>query len=124
MFPCSMAAGRCGRILSEVAVVSASSQNDSATLITGAAPSYEEEHASRVRKYTVMMALRLPCLILAGVFYHTWWLALAFIAVSIPLPWIAVLVANDAPPRKTEKVNRYKPEPKTLEKDEHQVIEG
>lgn len=104
--------------------MSASNRNDSATLITGAAPSYEEEHASRVRKYTLMMGLRLPCLILAGVFYHTWWLALLFIAVSIPLPWIAVLVANDGPPRKVENVNRYQPEAKAIEHSEHQVIEG
>ena len=104
--------------------MSASNRDDSATLITGAAPSYEEEHASRVRKYVIMMALRMPCLILAGIFYHTWWLALLLIAVSIPLPWMAVLIANDRSPRKAERVNRYQPEAKAIERTEHQVIEG
>ena len=34
-------------------------------LITGAAPSYEEEHRARVRKYLTLMAFRIPALILA-----------------------------------------------------------
>ncbi|KAA9158213.1 DUF3099 domain-containing protein [Amycolatopsis acidicola] len=93
-------------------------------LITEAAPSYEEEHAARKRKYMLMMGLRFPCLILAGVFYHTWWLALLFVVLSIPLPWVAVLIANDSPPRKTEKVSRYEREVRQLEHREHRVIDG
>lgn len=104
--------------------MSESSRHESATLITGAAPSYDDQMAARKRKYALMMGMRFPCLILAGVFYNTWWLALIFIVVSIPLPWIAVLVANDRPPRKAEKVNRYQPEAKAIERTEHQVIEG
>src|SRR5690606_23548406 len=46
-------------------------------LITAAARSLDEEFADRKRKYIIMMSCRFPCLILAGVFYHTWWLALA-----------------------------------------------
>jgi Protein of unknown function (DUF3099) len=93
-------------------------------LITEAAPSYEEEHAARKRKYMLMMGMRFPCLILAGVFYHTWWLALLFIVLSIPLPWVAVLIANDRPPRKAERVNRYQREAKALEARGHTVIDG
>jgi hypothetical protein len=93
-------------------------------LITEAAPSYDEQFAARRRKYMTMMAIRVPCLILAGVFYHTWWLALAFIVISIPLPWIAVLIANDRPPRKAEEVSRYQREPKIIEDGEHRVIDG
>ncbi|SFB45666.1 Protein of unknown function [Amycolatopsis marina] len=93
-------------------------------LITEAEPSYEEQHAARKRKYMVMMALRFPCLVLAGVFYETWWLAMGFIVLSIPLPWIAVLIANDRPPRKKEDVNRYQREVRTLEQTEHRVIDG
>jgi hypothetical protein len=93
-------------------------------LITEAAPSYDEQFAARKRKYMTMMAIRVPCLILAGVFYHTWWLALAFIVISIPLPWIAVLVANDNPPRKAEEVNRYERPVKIIEDGSHPVIEG
>ncbi|HKS47573.1 MAG TPA: DUF3099 domain-containing protein [Amycolatopsis sp.] len=93
-------------------------------LITEAAPSYEEEHAARKRKYMIMMGLRFPCLILAGVFYHTWWLALLFVVLSVPLPWIAVLIANDRPPRKAERVNRYQREAKAIESRGHPVIDG
>jgi len=52
------------------------------------------------------MSARIPCLALAGVFYQTWWLALTFVALSVPLPWMAVLIANDRAPRRAEHVNR------------------
>lgn len=93
-------------------------------LITEAEPSYDDQQAARKHKYVLMMGMRFPCLILAGVFYHTWWLALAFIVISVPLPWIAVLIANDRPPRKTEKVNRYQRETGTIERRGHPVIDG
>ena len=99
--------------------------NDSdPVLITGAARSYEEQFAARKRKYVIMMMCRIPCLILAGLTYHTWWLALGFLAISVPLPWIAVLVANDRPPRKAEKVSRYEREAKAIEGTSHRVIDG
>ncbi|MBB4904896.1 DUF3099 domain-containing protein [Actinophytocola algeriensis] len=101
-----------------------SERDDTPVLITEAAPSYEEEYAARKRKYLTMMLLRMPCLILAGIFHQTWWLALAFVALSIPLPWIAVLIANDRPPRKAEHVNRYEQTPMALEKGDHPVIDG
>jgi hypothetical protein len=93
-------------------------------LITGAARSYEEQFAARKRKYVIMMMCRIPCLILAGLTYHTWWLALGFLAISVPLPWIAVLIANDRPPRKAEKVNSFQAEPTAIEHTTHRVIDG
>ncbi|MBN6041398.1 DUF3099 domain-containing protein [Amycolatopsis sp. 195334CR] len=93
-------------------------------LITEAQASYEEQLGARKRKYMLMMGLRFPCLILAGVFYHTWWLALGLIVLSIPLPWVAVLIANDRPPRKAESVSRYQREAKAIEQREHRVIDG
>ena len=104
--------------------MSAPAHDSDPVLITAAAPSYEEQFAARKRKYAIMMGCRIPCLILAGVFAHTWWLALGILAISVPLPWIAVLVANDRPPRKAEKVNRFEPEPKAIESRGHQVIDG
>jgi len=92
-------------------------------LITAAARSLDEEFADRKRKYIIMMSCRFPCLILAGVFYHTWWLALALILLSVPLPWVAVLVANDRPPRKAEKVSRFRRNPKAIEAGDHRVID-
>ncbi|SDY31129.1 Protein of unknown function [Amycolatopsis xylanica] len=93
-------------------------------LITAAARSYNDQLADRKRKYMIMMGLRFPCLILAGVFYQTWWLALTLVAISIPLPWMAVLIANDGPARKKEQVNRYTPDKTKIESGTHQIIEG
>ena len=93
-------------------------------LITDAQRSYEEELATRKRRYKIMMGMRIPFMILAAVFYHIPWLAVTLLVISIPLPWIAVLVANDRLPLKTEKVNRYRGERLELESKEHPVIEG
>jgi len=41
-----------------------------------------------------------------------------------PLPWIAVLIANDRLPIKAEAVNRYEAERRQIEAREHPVIEG
>jgi hypothetical protein len=89
--------------------------DDVPVLITAAEPSYAEQYATRRRKYAILMSARIPCLILAGVFYQTWWLALSFVVLSIPLPWMAVLIANDRAPRKTEQVNTLRPAPSTRE---------
>ncbi len=99
-------------------------RDDTPVLITEAAPSYDEEYSARKRKYLTMMLLRLPCLILAGVFHDTWWLALGFVLLSVPLPWIAVLIANDRPPRKAEQVSRYEHTPRAIESGDHKVIDG
>ncbi|MGD9531044.1 DUF3099 domain-containing protein [Pseudonocardia sp.] len=93
-------------------------------LITDAPPSPEAELAARKRRYTVMMSMRVPFMILAAVFYQTPWLAVGLLVLSIPLPWMAVLIANDRLPRKAEKVNRYRGERREIESGEHPVIEG
>jgi Protein of unknown function (DUF3099) len=79
-------------------------------LITRAAPSYEVQHRERVRKYLTLMFWRIPALVLAAVAYGIWHnglISLAILVASIPLPWIAVLVANDRPPRRAEEPRRY-----------------
>ena len=103
----------------------ASDRDDAPVLITEAAPSYDDQHAARRRKYAIMMSMRIPLLVLAGVFYHIWWLALALVVLSVPLPWMAVLIANDRPPRKSEQVSRYREQEATraLESREHPVID-
>ncbi len=93
-------------------------------LITEAAPSYEEEHAARKRKYLMIMVVRVSCLVLAGILHGTWWLALTFVLLSIPLPWVAVLIANDRAPRKAEHVNRYERRDRAIEAGEHSVIDS
>ena len=79
-------------------------------LITRAALSYEEQHRQRVRKYLKLMAWRIPAFLAAAAAYGMWHngvLSLAILALSIPLPWIAVLVANDRPPRRAEEPRRF-----------------
>jgi hypothetical protein len=79
-------------------------------LITRAAIPYEEEHRARVRRYLTLMFWRVPALILAAVAYGIWHnglISLAILLVSVPLPWMAVLIANDRPPRRAEEPRRY-----------------
>ncbi|BBY16484.1 membrane protein [Mycolicibacterium litorale] len=79
-------------------------------LITRAAPAYEEQHRARVRKYLTLMSFRIPALILAAVAYSIWengLLSLGIVVLSIPLPWMAVLIANDRPPRRAEEPRRF-----------------
>ncbi|KUI24601.1 hypothetical protein AU195_01555 [Mycobacterium sp. IS-1496] len=79
-------------------------------LITRAAPAYEEQHRARVRKYLTLMSFRIPALILAAVAYSVWengLISLGIVVLSIPLPWMAVLIANDRPPRRAEEPRRF-----------------
>jgi hypothetical protein len=79
-------------------------------LITAAAPAYEVQHRQRVRKYLTIMSFRVPALLAAALAYSVWHnglISLAIIAASIPLPWIAVLIANDRPPRRAEEARRF-----------------
>jgi Protein of unknown function (DUF3099) len=79
-------------------------------LITRAAQPYEEQHRERVRKYLTIMSFRVPALVFAAGAYGLWHnglISLAILIASIPLPWIAVLIANDRPPRKAEEPRRY-----------------
>jgi Protein of unknown function (DUF3099) len=79
-------------------------------LITRAALPLEEEQRARVRKYLTLMFWRIPALIFAAVAYGIWHnglVSLAIILVSVPLPWMAVLIANDRPPRRAEEPRRY-----------------
>jgi hypothetical protein len=100
-------------------------------LITEAQASYDEQHRARVKKYSILMAFRIPALVLAAIVYSatgTWWIPLLIVAASIPLPWMAVLIANDRPPRTAEEVNRYhygdQPERPALAPSQQNVIEG
>ncbi|ATL68889.1 DUF3099 domain-containing protein [Nocardia terpenica] len=98
-------------------------------LITEAAPSLEQQHRDRVKRYSILMGFRIPCLVLAAVAYSLWgnWvISLAIIGVSIPLPWIAVLIANDRPPRRKDEPSRWdeRRAAKALESGHHRAIDG
>ncbi|WP_284227362.1 DUF3099 domain-containing protein [Mycobacterium antarcticum] len=82
----------------------------SPVLITRAEQPYEEQHRERVRKYLKIMSWRIPALLGAAIAYGIWHnglISLAILVASIPLPWIAVLIANDRPPRRAEEPRRY-----------------
>jgi hypothetical protein len=93
-------------------------------LITDAELSYEEALKARKNRYKLMMGMRIPLMILAAVFYQIPWLAVGLLIISIPLPWRAVLIANDRLPRKVESVSRFRPDRKAIEPKDHPVIEG
>jgi hypothetical protein len=98
-------------------------------LITEAEPSLDDQFHARRKKYMILMSTRALCLVLAAVFYRTWWLLAIFVVGGVVLPWMAVLIANDRPPRKARKVNRYggHPDPaRALEGPDggRRVIEG
>ncbi|MEU1980294.1 DUF3099 domain-containing protein [Nocardia sp. NPDC019395] len=95
--------------------------------MTEAAPSFEDQHRARVRRYTIIMAFRIPALVLAGISYAVFengLIALLIMAASVPLPWIAVLVANDRPPRDKNEPSRWDRPRTALEERNHDAIDG
>jgi hypothetical protein len=73
-------------------------------LITDAQESPERERLGREVRYLIMMGMRAVCLIVAAILVSTkppllgLWLTLC-IAGMVLLPWAAVIVANDRPPK-------------------------
>jgi hypothetical protein len=76
-------------------------------LITEAEPSLAEQHAARKKRYVITMAIRGVSLVMAAVTYQIVWLMIIFAVLGTVLPWIAVVMANDRPPKKRLAVNRY-----------------
>ena len=72
-------------------------------LITEAGWSRSQQHAARKRRYVITMGVRALSLVLAAVVYsttHLLWLVLILAALGTVLPWFAVVMANDGPPKK------------------------
>lgn len=102
----------------------ARSRRPDPVLITEAEPSRDDQHAARKRRYAITMGIRAVCITLAAVFYQTVWLMVIFAALGIALPWIAVIMANDRPP-KQKLVHGYAARPdRTLEARPSRVIDG
>lgn len=85
----------------------------SAELITSARRSPAENRRSREMKYLILQGMRIPFVLLslaAVVWWHSWVLAFIFFAISIPLPWISVVIANDSNEVRDRRAqNVYKP---------------
>ena len=100
-------------------------RRDEPVLITEAEVSQAEQHAARKKRYAITMGVRAVALILAAVFYQVVWLMLIFAFLGTVLPWIAVIMANDRPPKKKQQVNRYQARPdRVLESRPVRVIDG
>jgi hypothetical protein len=79
-------------------------------LITEAAVSQADQHAARKKRYSITMAIRGGSLIIAALTaQYSLWLMAVFAVLGTVLPWIAVVMANDRPPKKALAVNRYRP---------------
>lgn len=77
-------------------------RRERAMVITAAEPSYDEQLKARQKRYFLMMSMRIPLLLLAILLWAIGvpvWAVLVVAAASIPLPWMAVLIANDRAPR-------------------------
>ncbi|QPK82496.1 DUF3099 domain-containing protein [Corynebacterium qintianiae] len=82
-------------------------------LITDARRTPEQNLRSRERNYMVLQALRIPFILLSMLsawYWDNWWLASLLFVVSIPLPWVAVMVGNgQGEKRDPRQKNVYKP---------------
>lgn len=84
-------------------------------LITDAARSQDDQLRSRQIRYVTMMSVRAVCLILGGVLVSVkppllpLWLILCA-AGMVFLPWAAVLIANDRPPKSKHPAPAPRPE--------------
>jgi Protein of unknown function (DUF3099) len=94
-------------------------------LITEAEISLDDQHAARKRRYALTMGIRVVCLIFAAVFYKIVWLMIILAVLGAVLPWIAVLMANDRPPKSKLAPHRYDARPdRVLEARPGRVIDG
>jgi hypothetical protein len=94
-------------------------------LITEAEVSQAEQHAARKRRYAITMTIRGVCVVLAAVFYQTVWLMVFFAVLGAVLPGIAVIMANDRPPKKKLFPHNYQARSdRALERRPTRVIDG
>lgn len=83
---------------------------DRPILITEARQNADDEFDSRRKRYLAMMALRAVCVVAAaGTVQISGWLAAAFMAGALILPWTAVLIANDRPAKRSKQFRRFMP---------------
>ncbi|MGC5029701.1 DUF3099 domain-containing protein [Micromonospora sp. DT229] len=107
-------------------------------LITDASQSQDDQLTTRQRRYIAMMGVRVACLIvgaiLVGARTPLLWLWLPLLAVGmLVVPWLAVLLANDRPPKERHRLaNRFRARRQTeapamsltAEERPHKIIDG
>ncbi|WP_199723435.1 MULTISPECIES: DUF3099 domain-containing protein [unclassified Micromonospora] len=106
-------------------------------LITDASRSQNDQLTSRQRRYVLMMGIRVACIVLGAILVGAnaplLWLWLPLCALGMVLiPWLAVLLANDRPPKEEHRLaNRFHhrhtddtpPMSLTAEERPHKVID-
>ncbi|WP_296142208.1 MULTISPECIES: DUF3099 domain-containing protein [unclassified Pseudonocardia] len=76
-------------------------RRDAVPVVTDAPPSAEAGRRRRQRTYAVVMVIHLVGLAVGGSLYRSaFWVGLVILVVTGPLPWVAVVLANDGPPRR------------------------
>ncbi|KXK61455.1 hypothetical protein AWW66_13555 [Micromonospora rosaria] len=107
-------------------------------LITDASRSQPDQLTTRQKRYVVMMLIRVACVIagaiLVGVKAPLLWLWLPLCVIGMVLvPWLAVLLANDRPPKEQHRLaNRFQarrreptpPMTLTTEANPHKIIDA
>ncbi|MEW2380659.1 DUF3099 domain-containing protein [Micromonospora sp. NPDC047707] len=107
-------------------------------LITDASRSQDDQLNSRQKRYVLMMGVRVACVIvgaiLVGAQAPLLWLWLPLVALGmILIPWLAVLLANDRPPKEQHRLaGRFQPRQRdetppmslTTEEQPHKVIDA
>jgi Flp pilus assembly protein TadB len=79
-------------------------------VITDAERSQDDQLRAREIRYVIMMGLRLVCVVVAGVLVGLkvpllpLWLSLC-VAGAVLLPWLAVILANDRPPKEEHRLS-------------------
>ena len=77
------------------------SHTEQPVVITTAPESGDDEFDRRRKRYAIMMTLRAFCVLGAALTYRvSLILALVFVLAGVVLPWCAVIIANDRPPKK------------------------
>lgn len=81
-------------------------------LVTGAAVSRADEQRHRQRRYLLTMAARLVLLIVAAIMArYNMPLGISIGVLSAVLPWFAVVMANDRPPKSSKRFRAADPGP-------------
>ncbi len=81
---------------------------DRPVLITEAPVNVDDEFDRRRKRYLLMMLIRALCIVGAACTFHiSGWLAAVFVAAALVLPWSAVLIANDGPPKRELRFRRF-----------------
>lgn len=105
------------------------------TLITSAEKGQDEQLRDRRVRYVLMMCGRIVLIVLAVVLVSlrvplSWLWALLCIGGGALLPWFAVLLANDRPPKEEHRIRHFfhkTPEPddpRALETKAHTVVDA